>query len=93
MKIKKIHYDYIEKEINSILKDDPDLINRYENWYFARSNVVNDINVRFRWDLYRYCYRNIFDNAFKDSLCYLKDTHIDTALRNIVPNIKNKHYI
>jgi len=91
MKIKKIHYDYIKKEINSILKDNPNLINRYESGDFARSDEIKDLNIRFRWDLYWYCYRNIFNNTFKDSINYLKDTNIDTALRNIVPNIQKKY--
>jgi hypothetical protein len=91
MKIEKIHYDYIKEEINSILKASPYLINRYENGNFAKSDKTNDLNARFRWDLYWYCYKNIFNNTFKDSISYLKNTHIDTALRNIVPNIQRKY--
>lgn len=56
---------------------------QYINGEFVRGEPVRDLDKRYRWDL-------LHDSMSPSSVCWfydkgLNDTHIDTALRSIVP--------
>jgi hypothetical protein len=53
----------------------------YRAGNFPRADRVKDLNKRYRWDLAHAAKLNLI--ALYDVGC--NDTHIDTALRNIVP--------
>lgn len=57
----------------------------YRNGEFPRAEMVNDLNVRYRWDLFWAVggMRGVIPDVMHD----YKDAHIDTALRRIVPNL------
>lgn len=93
MKMTKGHFSILGKEINKIINTD--LIDKYETGQFHRSGDVNDLNKRFRWDLYWLIptseRRKIeFDEEKWEYNDYTSD-HIDTALRKIVPKITRRY--
>ena len=53
---------------------------RYQARAFPRAELVKDIDKRYRWDL-------LHESGYRavELYDYADDTHIDTALRNIVP--------
>ena len=55
----------------------------YRRWQFPRAELVRDIDRRYRWDLYWAAVRE--GNSLPDSTHGYNDSHIDTALRAIVP--------
>ncbi len=56
---------------------------RYRSGDIARFDAVQDINKRYRWDLYWYAAR--LGHTMPDSIFGYNMNHIDTALRAIVP--------
>jgi hypothetical protein len=54
----------------------------YRNGQFPRADLVKDVNHRYRWDLFYMAkaYRGMGDAEYDN-------THIDTALRSIVPKL------
>lgn len=64
----------------------------YESGRFPRSEKVRDLNVRLRWDLLWSANNNgareLIAQFYRDGL---NDSHIDTALRQIVPTIQRKY--
>jgi hypothetical protein len=89
MKIKKAHLDHIEKAINNLLANNPDIIQRYETGNFVRSNVVKDLQTRFNFDLLYVS--GLIDWVCKEIYSYANDTHLATALNNICPKIERKY--
>ena len=63
------------------IHDSPERRADYRAGRFPRSNTVNDLDVRYRWDLY--WFSEAFKALPKDH--DFDDRHIDTALRSIVP--------
>lgn len=65
------------------LLDTPARRETYCNGEFPRADKVNDLNVRYRWDLFWAVggLRKVLPDVVHD----YKDAHIDTALRRIVP--------
>ena len=65
--------------------DTKEIREKYRKGEFPRANVVQDPNVRYRWDLfYTVKAYNAFGGHDKD----YKHDHIDTALRSIVPPLR-----
>ncbi len=58
----------------------------YREGRFPRAEAVKDLDMRYRWDLY-YAGRvsDVLDRWSGGDDDGLKDAHIDTALRRIVP--------
>jgi len=56
---------------------------QYRAGNFPRSDRVNDLDARYRWDLFWHVQPQLREagHSFPDDL---KDSHIDTALRRIV---------
>ena len=61
--------------------DTPEKRERYRTGDIPRADRVKDLNKRYRWDLAYAARLNLI--ALYDVGC--NDTHIDTALRSIVP--------
>jgi len=88
MKMTEKHYREIKQAINILLEAHPELPESYIAGDFYRSELVKDIDKRYRWDLLNFS--NISAKYICDNLySYLNDIHIDTALKSIVkPLIK-----
>lgn len=90
MKIKPEHYKVMKDAIDSLLASHPHLVDDYKYGRFHNSTKVTDLNKRFRWDLLWICCAG--GNFIPDVIYpYANDTHIDTALRNIVPTIERAY--
>ena len=86
MKMTISHYETLRVLIAGLLEKHPDTPLHYSNGNFARANAVSDLNKRYRWDLFYHATR--FERGYRDELTYLQNSHIDTALRNIVSPIE-----
>lgn len=81
MKMTSAHCDQLRTAIEPL--DTPERRVRYRASQFPRADKVNDLNMRYRWDLFSLAIRQglVIPWAHGD---YNND-HIDTALRRIVP--------
>ena len=58
----------------------------YATGNYPRSESTKDVNVRYRWDLYwAALHKGLLPWDLLDDIDDVKDAHIDTALRGIVP--------
>lgn len=80
MKIPKDQVERVRKSIEPL--DREEARENYRQGRFHNSDKVKDLNMRYRWDLYWACSER-FEGDFLDS-------HIDTALRSIVPILEVK---
>jgi hypothetical protein len=61
---------------------------QYRDGNFPRADMCKDVNMRYRWDLF-WAANTSYPNTIRLILdAGYKDAHIDTALRQIVPNVK-----
>ena len=84
-------------EIEALLRDPKtpslekpfgNVINRYEQGLFPRSEKVKDLQKRFNFDFFSHG----TDREFvKELYTYLNDDHIETALKRIMPKIERKY--
>ncbi len=84
----KLQKDTLEKMREAIAPlDTPELRDRYRTGDFPRSADVNDLDMRYRWDLLWTAggYRLLPEDRSD-----IYTDHIDTALRRIVPTLKEK---
>jgi hypothetical protein len=84
MKIKPEHFATLKAAIQQ--HDTPERRARYLKGDFPRSDRTKDLNMRYRWDLLWEFVGTTFITT--QIYPYANDTHIDTALRNIVGDIK-----
>jgi len=83
MKVTPEHYAIIADAIAATgYADDESIRERYRRREIPRGEKVQDIDKRFRWDLYWAAARQ--SNGLPDSTYGYNDAHIDTALRSIV---------
>lgn len=85
MKIKKEHYEYMKSEIKKV----PCNINDHRQW-LKENAKFNDLEKRIRWNFYHAAKLSKFvcDNIYP----YADDTHIDTALKNIIQDIEQDNH-
>ncbi len=82
MKMTSAHRDQLRTAIEPL--DTAERRVRYRTGQFPRADKVNDLNTRYRWDLfwavkgYELLPRDVHG-------CIYNSDHIDTALRSIVP--------
>ena len=75
--------DYVVQEMQEAISyvNTPEARERYRTGNFPRSEFVKDLDKRYRWDL-------LWASGFRITDLYdrfdANDTHIDTALRQIV---------
>mgnify|MGYP003637637815 CR=1 FL=1 len=86
LKMKEQHLTTIQHGIARLLAGAPLLIEDYENGKFSNAGRTKNLNKRFRWD----CLHSVMSS--KD-VCntlypYLDDTHIDSALRHVMTEMK-----
>ena len=80
MKIKKLHYEHMEKKVIQLKETYEKEI--LEHWKFLKNNKkAKDISLRFRWDIFHAA--GLTKYACSTLYKYLNDTHIDTALKRI----------
>ena len=89
----KIHPEHLETLRAAIVPlDTQERRDRYLRGEFSNANRCKDLNARYRWDLLYATRLKIGDGVgIKGDLDlyeYLNDTHIDTALKSIVPDLK-----
>ena len=83
MKMKSEHYQALKTAIAAVLEAYPELPDRYRNGQYPNADRTKDLNRRFRWDLF-WAAKHRFNIDVWD---YLNDSHLDTALRRIVPEL------
>ena len=78
MKITPQDLDAMREAISPL--DTQDRRARYQAGAFPRADLTKDVDKRYRWDL-------LHESGYRivDLYDYMDDTHIDTALRNLVP--------
>lgn len=87
MKIKPEHVEHLRIGIAPL--DTPERRQKYINGDFSNAEYTKDVDERYRWDLLYaipWYTRWVCDNIYP----YANDTHIDTALRSIVPPLEVK---
>lgn len=88
MKMTKEDYEYIKSELEKTVAFDPETIERYETGEFVRSECVKNLQTRYMWD----CFHNAQFDSFVHTLYkYLHDSHIETALRKILPTVTRRY--
>lgn len=90
MKMTAQHYQHLKDAIATVLRNNPDAVQRYESGNFPRSAGTKNLQMRFNNDILRSAVSSswVCDNLYN----YLNDTHINTALRALCPTVR-KQYI
>ena len=83
MKVTPAHLAMIRDAIAVTGNDRPDIRERYRNRDIPRGDLVQDIDKRFRWDLFHAANAASVLSAVLYGAGY-NDAHIDTALRTVV---------
>jgi len=89
MKMSKACFKNIKDAIQETIRKFPEAIEAYHNWTIPNADKVKDMDTRLRWDLFYsiQCQKLLTEDTLKE-LKGLNDSHIDTALKRIVPKIK-----
>ena len=84
LKIKPEHFQYIKDKIAE--QDTQARREQYRSRNFKNADKVKDLDKRYRWDLFCYAVpvKFVCDVLYK----YLDDNHLDSALRQIVPELE-----
>lgn len=90
MKMSHATFAALKALIDKKLNGDASLIERYEGGEFPLSERVKDLNTRFQFDLFYNVRQDLPDSA-KEELYTMMDSHIQTALRKIVPTITRRY--
>jgi len=88
MKIKNEHYNHMKSEIEKLFQNNLSNIDNHRS-VLETDNRVKDIKKRMRWDLLNAT--NLTTFVCRELYQYLDDTHIDTALRNIMKELNAKY--
>lgn len=85
MKITQSHLDALRERIAPL--DTEQNRTAYRNGEYPRAEITQDVNKRYRWDLY-WAARGYEALGGSDTAgAVYTDAHIDTALRKIVPSL------
>lgn len=83
-KITGAHLERIAESVHPL--DTDDMRAKYKARDIPRGHLVKDIDVRYRWDLFWAAGgSDILNRMVLDGVAGVKDAHVDTALRSIVP--------
>jgi len=82
MKVSPAHLEEIRVKIGLTGLNNEDVRGFYRRREIPRGDLVQDIDKRFRWDLYWAAARQ--HGSMPDSTNGYSDAHIDTALRAVV---------
>ena len=84
MKITDADFQQLANSISPL--DTEDRRQLYRTGQYPRSEFTRDVNKRYRWDLLFAAGGRFYEGNFMAKLySYLNDSHIDTALKKIVP--------
>lgn len=87
MKIKPEHYQHIVDTFQRHAAENATQIEEYRKWLLAYYvDKPGDPEKRFRWDLFRAC--GLVGWQCKTLYTYLDDSHIDTALKSAVKELR-----
>ena len=87
MKIKPEHLAKLEALIEPF--DTLQRRTQYLKGAFHNADKVKDLNKRYRWDLFWDATAGTHHNELRNQMWeYMNDTHIDTALKSIVKDLK-----
>ena len=78
MKMLPHHFQTLKAAIEPL--DTPQRRQIYKESRYPRAELTKDVNKRYRWDLLHAAKLGSLSHLYE----YLNDTHIDTALRNLV---------
>lgn len=79
------HLDVLRPHIEQL--DTPERRDRYRHGSFLNSDVVLDLNRRYRWDLWWAIPAKVRWDLIDEIGADTKDSHIDTALRALVVDL------
>ena len=88
LKMENDHLEILKKAIKPLDTEERRI--RYRNGEFERSQAVENVNLRYRWDLLWESGIKIGDGVGMPGLPlykYLNDSHIDSALKTIIPDL------
>lgn len=85
MKMKAEHFETLKQAVDKVLADNPNVVQRYEQGDFVRSDMVKDLQVRFCFDLLGAAVPAAWIRT--ELYPYLNDDHIETAMRRIAPKV------
>jgi hypothetical protein len=82
MKITPEHYNYMKRAIDALTNDRIEDAKKIA----GKKDLAKDVAKFYRWQLFAFAGLSSYacDTLYK----YLDDTHIDTALKNIVKDLK-----
>jgi hypothetical protein len=84
MKVTLADYAKLDEAISAL--DTATVRHAYRQGNFPRAEAVKNLDVRYRWDLLWAAAAQ--DRSLYDALDGYQDSHIDTALRAIVPPLE-----
>lgn len=87
MKATKNTLDTLRGRISEV--DTEELRQKYRQDDFAKADMVKDLDKRYRWDLFWYCFPDGAWKVFENDGDELNDATMDTALRSIVRPLYN----
>lgn len=92
LKIKEQDLQVLKSRIERL--DTPARREMYKAGNYARANLTKDVDKRYRWDLLWTTGLKLGDGVGikgdLDLYAYLDDSHIDSALRSIVPPLERE---
>ena len=88
MKIKPDHYALLEFSLNKFMGEHPYIVEQYETGDFIRSDRVNDLQMRFCFDMLWLCNLTWLRPELST---YLEDSHVYTALKRILPKVERRY--
>lgn len=88
MKIKPEHYNQLKDTMDKSMSINPNVVDIYETGRFDRSEKVNDLQMRFCFDMYWLCTRSDFRRELME---YMNDVNVYTALKRILPKVVRRY--
>lgn len=86
MKMNRKHFQALMSRIHDVRDElGPAFVALYIAGEFPRADLCKDVNKRFRWDLFFSIDADWRRDFMSEVYAYCDDTHLDTALRAIVP--------
>jgi len=88
MKIKPEHFNHLKTTIEDFLKENPNLINKYETGHFLRRTKFASLQTRFNFDVLHLSGLTPF--VCNTLYSYMNDDHLKNALKKICPKVERK---
>lgn len=89
LKIKPEHLDFLKSACMEVLAENPEVVQRYEEGRFVRSEKVKDLQKRFAFDILHAA--KIQDFVIGKLYPYMNDDNLYSALKSFLPKIVKKY--